>query len=67
MSNEMTVIVPLAVRLTERDDGTFTIQWVDLSDDDQTMAYDENEQPLDLSEAGLAMCEAEAHVMRAFR
>ena len=37
---EITVMVPVEVRLTLHDDGEATIQWVDLDDDGDTIAHD---------------------------
>ena len=40
---EYSVIVPVEVRITRHDDGTTTVQWIDLDDDTRTIAYDVEE------------------------
>lgn len=37
---EVTVVVPVEVRLTLHDDEETTVQWIDLDDDTDPVAYD---------------------------
>ncbi len=40
---EYSVVVPVEVRITRHDDGTTTVQWIDIDDDTRTIAYDAEE------------------------
>ena len=63
---EYSIVVPVEVRLTRHDDGTTTIQWLELDDDTRTLAYDAEEwEQVNPMKAGPLLGAGEAAVLAA--
>lgn len=60
---EITVVVPVEVRLTLHDDGEVTVQWIDIDDDHDTVAYDlDADEIVPSPESGTLLLAAETAV-----
>lgn len=61
---EITVVVPVEVRLTLHDDEETTVQWIDIDDDTDTVAYDiESAEQVKYPLSGLLHDAAEAAII----
>lgn len=61
---EITVVVPVEVRLTLHDDEETTLQWVDLDDDTDPVAYDvDSAEQIKYPLSGLVALAAETAVL----